>query len=174
MKTQTETTNEYGTSTKTAERRATRANKVREADTIAAALDILRKRMLKTEMLNSAEAATDYLRLLVNCEVEQFYVLSLNSRLRVIGADLISTGTVKDAYVHPRAVAEAVLARGASAVILSHNHPSGHLVPSQADHNLTQQLCTVLNGMDINVMDHIIVTYDASYSFAEMGVMPSK
>jgi len=140
---------------------------------IEQALVQLKGKLLTGDVLNSASAITDYLKLKVNHEREHFYLLSLNSRLRLIACDLISIGTVKDAYVHPRTVAEKALERGASAVVFSHNHPSGHLSPSQADHNLTKQLCSMFKIMDINPLDHIIVTYDGSYSFAEMGVMPT-
>lgn len=138
------------------------------------ALAMLEGKLLTGDVLNSAGAITDFLKLKVNHEREHFYLLSLNSRLRLIACDLISVGTVKDAYVHPREVAEKALARGASAVVFSHNHPSGHVSPSQADHNLTKQLCSMFQIMDINPLDHIIVTYDGSYSFAEMGVMPTE
>lgn len=137
------------------------------------ALALLEGKLLTGDVLNSASVITDYLKLKVNHKKEHFYLLSLNSRLRLIACDLISIGTVKDAYVHPREVAEKALERGAAAVVFSHNHPSGHLSPSSADHKLTKQLCSMFRVMDINPLDHIIVTYDSSYSFAEMGVMPS-
>jgi len=124
-------------------------------------------------ILNSAQAVSDYLHpLMAGRTREVFYVLCLDSRLRVKFPAQISEGTVKDAYVHPRAVVEAALAHHASAVVLAHNHPSGHLQPSRADHNLTKQLVQALAGIDINVLDHVIIADDQSYSFAEMGVLP--
>jgi len=124
-------------------------------------------------ILNSAEAVSNYLRPLMSGRTrEVFYVLCLDSRLRVKFPAQISEGTVKDAYVHPRVVVEAALAHHASAVVLAHNHPSGHLQPSQADHNLTEQLVRALAVIDINVLDHVIIADDESYSFAEMGVLP--
>jgi len=144
---------------------------------IAQALELLSARQLNTPILNSAKCVAehlkDFLRLKVNDTIEHFYLLSLDSRLRIIASDCISDGNVKEAYVHPRAVAETALKRGASAVVLAHNHPSGHLRPSQADTQLTQQLVSMFKLMDINVLDHVIVTYESSYSFAENGILPN-
>jgi DNA repair protein RadC len=137
------------------------------------ALSLLERKLNKSEVLNSEDAISNYLKLKVNHEKEHFYLLSLNSQLRLIACDCISIGTVKDAYVHPREAAEKALERGASAVVFSHNHPSGTLTPSPADHKLTKQLCDMFRIMDITPLDHVIVTYDGSYSFAEMGVMPA-
>jgi len=124
-------------------------------------------------ILNSAEAVSRYLKpLMAGRTREVFYVLCLDSRLRVKFPAQIAQGTVKDAYVHPRAVVEAALAHHSSAVVLAHNHPSGHLSPSQADHSLTRQLVNALGIIDINVLDHVIIADDQSYSFAEMGVLP--
>lgn len=129
--------------------------------------------MRDAPILNSAQAVSDYLRpLMAGRTREVFYVLCLDSRLRVKFPAQISEGTVKDAYVHPRKVVEAALAHHASAVVLAHNHPSGHLQPSQADHSLTKQLVSALAVIDIDVLDHVIIADDDSYSFAEMGVLP--
>jgi len=126
-------------------------------------------------ILNSAATVSEYIKpLMAGRSREVFYVLCLDSRLRVKFAAQIAQGTVKDAYVHPREVVEAVLAHHSSAVVLAHNHPSGHLSPSQADHNLTRQLVNALGILDISVLDHVIIADDQSYSFAEMGVLPTR
>lgn len=126
-------------------------------------------------VLNSAKTVGDYVKpLMAGRTREVFYVLCLDSRLRVKMPVLISQGTVKDAYVHPREVVEAALAHHASAVVLAHNHPSGDFTPSKADHRLTKQLVQALGLIDINVLDHVIIADDQSYSFAEMGVMPER
>ena len=129
--------------------------------------------MRDAPILNSAQAVSDYLRpLMAGRSREVFYVLCLDSRLRVKFPARIAQGTVKDAYVHPREVVDAALAHHSSAVVLAHNHPSGHLAPSQADHNLTRQLVNALSLIDISVLDHVIIADDQSYSFAENGVLP--
>lgn len=124
-------------------------------------------------VLNSAKAVEDYLKpLMAGRTREVFYVLCLDSQLRVSFPAQISEGTVKDAFVHPRLVVEAALAHHASAVVLAHNHPSGGVAPSKADHHLTKQLVQALSAIGIDVLDHVIIADDNSYSFAEMGVMP--
>ena len=124
-------------------------------------------------VLNSTEAVGRYLKpLMAGRTREVFYLLCLDSQLRLRYPARISQGTVKDAYVHPREVVEAALAHHSSAVILAHNHPSGRLSPSPADHRLTRLLVNALGLLDIDVLDHVIIADNQSYSFAEMGVLP--
>jgi len=144
-----------------------------EEDIISRAIEILKARVNNGKLLNCAEAVAEYMKVVNHAkDKERFYLISLDSRLKVIACDVISVGTVKDAYVHPREVVTMAIKRNACACVLSHNHPSGHLSPSQADINLTQKLVTVLGGIDINVMDHIITANGEHYSFAEMGILP--
>ena len=127
-----------------------------------------------TPVLNTAQAVAAYLKpLMAGRTREVFYVLCLDSRLRVTYPACIARGTVKDAYVHPREVVEVALAHHASAVVLAHNHPSGHLEPSQADHALTRRLVQALGAIEIEVMDHFIIADNQAYSFAENGHLPS-
>ncbi len=124
-------------------------------------------------ILNSARAVAEYVKpLLIGRRTEVFYLLCLDSRLRVIFPALVSRGTVKDAYVHPRKVVELALRHQSSSVILAHNHPSGHLQASAQDKALTQRLVQALGLIDIRVLDHIIVADDQSLSFAELGILP--
>ncbi len=125
-------------------------------------------------VLNSSKAVSSYIKpLLAGRRTEVFYLLCLDSRLRVVFPALVSRGTVKDAYVHPRKVVELALRHQASSVILAHNHPSGHLQASEQDKVLTKRLVQALGAIDIPVLDHIIVADDQSLSFAETGIMPS-
>jgi DNA repair protein RadC len=73
--------------------------------------------------------------------------------------------------VYPREVAREALRLNAAAVVLSHNHPSGHVDPSRADEHLTQTLKTTLQLLDVQVLDHVIVAGDATVSFAERGLL---
>lgn len=123
--------------------------------------------------LRTTEAATDYLVPLMAGRAEEvFYVLCLDSQLRVLFPALISEGTVKDALVHPRHVVEAAIRHRAAAVILAHNHPGGTTKPSTHDHRLTRQLVTALGAIGISVHDHVIVAGESTYSFAREGAMP--
>ncbi len=124
--------------------------------------------------LNSAEAVSEYVKpIMAGQKSEVFYLLCLDTQCRAVYAAKISQGTVKDAYVHPRHVVEAALRHNAASVVLAHNHPSGSLNPSQADHRLTRQLVQALGALEIKVLDHVIVGNDESYSFAEHGVLPT-
>lgn len=124
--------------------------------------------------LTTSEAAAEYLvPLMAGRSEEVFYVLCLDSQLRVSYPALISEGTVKDAIVHPRKVVNEALRHKASAVILAHNHPAGGLKPSAHDLRLTGRLVQALGHIDINVVDHIIVAGDKIYSFARDGTLPA-
>jgi DNA repair protein RadC len=123
--------------------------------------------------LNTSEAAAEYLvPLMAGRSEEVFYVICLDSQLKVLYPELISEGTVKDAYVHPRHVVEAAVRHKAASVILAHNHPAGTVKPSHHDHNITKRLVQALGGIDIKVVDHVIVAGEQVYSFAREGTMP--
>ena len=124
--------------------------------------------------LTTSEAAAEYLVPLMAGRAEEvFYVICLDSQLRVLYPALVSEGTVKDAVVHPRHVVEAALRHKAASVILAHNHPGGSIKPSGHDHKITARLVQSLRSIDINVVDHVIVAGDLIYSFAREGVMPA-
>ncbi len=123
-------------------------------------------------VLNTSASVAEYLKpLLIGRRTEVFYLLCLDSRLRVTFPALVSRGTVKDAYVHPRKVVELALRYQASSVILAHNHPSGHLQASEQDKELTNRLVQALGLIDIPVLDHIIVADGEALSFVETGIM---
>jgi len=145
-----------------------------EAQIIAQAKDILKGRLLNAPVLNNADTVGGYLMLENHkTDKERFLLLSLDSQLKLISCDVISEGTVKDAYVHPRDVVTMALKRNASACIISHNHPSGSLNPSGADNSLTKKLKYALESIDINMLDHVITAGSGFYSYAEMGIMPT-
>ena len=123
--------------------------------------------------LNNSESAAEYLvPLMAGRSEEVFYVICLDSQLRVLYPALISEGTVKDALVHPRHVAEAAVRHKAASVILAHNHPAGSVKPSTHDHKLTRNLVQALGGINVHVVDHIIVAGEQIYSFSREGTLP--
>ena len=123
--------------------------------------------------LNNSESAAEYLvPLMAGRSEEVFYVICLDSQLRVLYPALISEGTVKDALVHPRHVAEAAVRHKAASVILAHNHPAGSAKPSTHDHKLTRNLFQALGGINVQVVDHIIVAGEQIYSFSRDGALP--
>jgi DNA repair protein RadC len=125
------------------------------------------------KVLNTWEAAAEYLvPLMAGRSEEVFYVICLDSQLKVLYPALISEGTVKDALVHPRHVAEAAVRHKAASVILAHNHPAGSVKPSAHDHKLTRKLVQALGGINVQVVDHIIVAGELIYSFQREGTLP--
>lgn len=80
-------------------------------------------------------------------------------------------GTIDSASVYPREVVKEALRLNAAAVILSHNHPSGNLEPSQADRALTQRLKEALGLVEVRTLDHVIVAGVSTVSFAEHGLL---
>ncbi|TPE42479.1 JAB domain-containing protein [Pontibacter mangrovi] len=103
--------------------------------------------------------------------VEQFKVLLLNRANRVLGVYELSTGGVAGTVADPKLVFVAALKACASGIILSHNHPSGNLKPSQADLQLTKKLKQGGELLDIAVLDHIILTSEGYYSLADEGLL---
>lgn len=104
-------------------------------------------------------------------EHEVFACVFLDCHLQLIRFEKLFSGTVDQTSVHPREIAKRALQLNASQIILAHNHPSGHIEPSRADHQLTQAIAQSLVFFDIQVVDHIIVGGNRTLSFAEMGYL---
>jgi DNA repair protein RadC len=104
-------------------------------------------------------------------EAEQFRVVLLDNRHRMIVDVPMFNGTIDGASVHPREVVKAVLRHNAAAIILAHNHPSGVAEPSQADELITTRIRDAVALIDVRVLDHIIVAGDVTVSFAERGLL---
>src|SRR5690554_6487425 len=102
---------------------------------------------------------------------ESFFIMLLNRANVVIGWAKISQGGVSGTFVDGKIVAKYAVDSLASAVILLHNHPSGNLTPSMADINLTKKIKAGLSYLDIQVLDHVIITKDDHYSMADEGNM---
>jgi len=103
--------------------------------------------------------------------IEEFKILLLNRRNRVLGVVNISQGGIAGTIADPKIIFAVALKACASGIILSHSHPSGELGPSDADIRLIKQLVTVGRLLDINVFDHIIVCADGFYSFLNEGLI---
>lgn len=103
--------------------------------------------------------------------VEQFKILLLNTANKVLGIFEVSTGGVAGTIADPKLIFMAALGANASAIILSHNHPSGNLQPSQQDLSLTKKIAEGGKILDIRVLDHLIITTEGYYSFADEGLL---
>lgn len=103
--------------------------------------------------------------------VEEFKIVLLNRRNRVLGIVNISQGGMSGTIADPKIIFAVALKACASGIILSHSHPSGECSPSEADIRLTRKLAEVGKMLEINVFDHIIVCTDCFYSFLDEGIM---
>jgi DNA repair protein RadC len=103
--------------------------------------------------------------------IETFKVVLLNRANRVLGIIEISTGGTTSTVADPKIIFIAALKSAASSIVLAHNHPSSNLTPSQADINLTRKLKTAGEYLDIAVVDHLILTSESYFSFADDGLM---
>ncbi len=102
-------------------------------------------------------------------EAEEFHIILLDVRGRLLGRRLISRGSLTQCPVSPRDVLRAVIREGAHGVIYIHNHPSGDCTPSEADHDLTERLCAAAELVGVVARDHVIIGSDGYYSFVEAG-----
>ena len=102
---------------------------------------------------------------------EEFKVLLLNRGNKVIGIYEASAGGITGTVADPRLILAAAIKSLSVSIILSHNHPSGNLKPSRADEELTQKIKVAASYHDIKVIDHIIITSEGYYSFADEGVL---
>lgn len=100
---------------------------------------------------------------------EVFVAVYLNRSHRVLNMDVISTGGITGTVADPRVILKRALEEQASYIVLSHNHPSGALNPSTHDRVLTQKLTAAAKLVDMEVIDHIIVSDRGYYSFADEG-----
>ncbi len=102
---------------------------------------------------------------------EQFLILCLDTRNNLIKISTISTGTLDTNLVHPREVFKEAIASLSSSIILVHNHPSGNPEPSDADIDITKRIMETGKIVGIDVLDHIIVADNTSFSFKEKGIL---
>ncbi len=108
---------------------------------------------------------------------EQVVVAVLDTRLRHIGTEIVSIGTVNEASAHPREIFRPVITRGGYSFILIHNHPSGDPSPSRADEVVTRKVVDAAKFMQIEMLDHLIIGRGAEgrlpyFSFREAGLVP--
>lgn len=123
------------------------------------------------DLLNSPGLVSEYLKSSLKYSPdEEFRVLFLNTRNRLIEAETLHTGTVNRSVVYPRKVVERALYHHAAGVILSHNHPAGSLSPSPDDIEATKSIRKALDTVDINLLDHVIIGGNGYFSFAENGI----
>ena len=102
---------------------------------------------------------------------EQFLVILLNSKNKVIGTELVSEGSLTNSVVHPREVFLPAILQHAASICVAHNHPSGDPMPSIEDRQLTAVLLAAGQTLGIPLLDHLIIGDGAYYSFQEDGAL---
>lgn len=147
-----------------------------KALTLLACLELGRRRhgseiLRKTSIRNSKEIA-DYLKTtLKDFPYELFAVIFLNRANKINRFEIISRGGITGTVADPRMILKKAIEEEATSLILSHNHPSGNLSPSRADEELTQKIKMAAAYFDIKVLDHIIVSEEGYFSFADEGMI---
>ena len=147
--------------------------RARDDRTIARALRILERRACDLgPSLGDVATCGAFFRLRLGGEErEHFEAAFLNTRHKLIAVERLFSGTLDGAEVHPRVVVQRALALNAAAVLLAHNHPSGHTEPSAADRALTTRLKSALGLVDVRLLDHFVVTAGEAVSMAARGLV---
>ena len=145
---------------------------IRPDDIIQLASNILYERLSHRESLGSRDDIGCFLQLkLGNEELENFGVLFLDAKHRLITFQKLFSGTINSAVVYPRVLIKSALTFNAAAVILAHNHPSDDCEPSESDKRVTRQVKEALELIDIDVLDHFIVSRTGWISLGERGLL---
>ncbi|MFD0387083.1 DNA repair protein RadC [Tistrella bauzanensis] len=132
----------------------------------------LREEVIDRPLFSSWQALMDYLMAdLGHLRVEQFRVLFLDRKNRLIADEIQQQGTVDHTPVYAREVMKRALEHAASSIILVHNHPSGDPAPSPADIDLTRKLVEAARHLNISVHDHIIIGRRSYKSFKALGIL---
>jgi DNA repair protein RadC len=124
--------------------------------------------------ITSSDVSANYIRQFYGDDLEifeSFFILLLNRQNKTIGYAKISQGGVAGTVVDAKIIIKYIVDTFASAVILCHNHPSGNLNPSNQDLEITKKLAQAAKLVDSQVLDHIILTPDSFYSFADNGLI---
>jgi DNA repair protein RadC len=147
-----------------------------KAITIAAALELSRRKKSDVESLSpfiksSKDAFNAVHNLYEDLGHEEFHVINLSRSNKILSVDLISKGGFSATVADGKLIFKKALEKGASGIILTHNHPSGTSRPSEADIDLTKKMKTFGAYIDLPVLDHIIVADKTYYSFADNGLI---
>lgn len=149
---------------------------LKKAVTILASLELSRRKQsqasLKKKSITCAEDVSALMKpLLEDQSYETFYVLYLNHAGKLLHHHCISSGGLTSTTVDPRMIFLEALSQKATRIMLCHNHPSGNLRPSNADINITNKLIAAGKLLDIEVLDHVIVSSEGYFSLKEDGMI---
>ncbi len=146
------------------------------AVTIAAALELGRRRRMTEgpdilQIKCSKDVADIFQPILCDLAHEEFWILFLNRSNKVIGKMKLSQGGISGTVTDVRMVMKKAVEYLASGIIVCHNHPSGNLNPSESDNKITHKIKEAGNLMDIQLLDHLIISGQDYYSFADNGIL---
>ncbi|MEO6000007.1 MAG: DNA repair protein RadC [Chitinophagaceae bacterium] len=147
-----------------------------KAVTIAAALELGRRRQatgfLNKSVIKDSRDIAGYLQILLkDYTKEVFAVIFLNRANKINHFEIVSEGGISGTVADPRIILKKALEENAVSLILCHNHPSGNLRPSRADEELTAKIKEAARFLDIRVIDHVIVSDEGYFSFADEGIL---
>lgn len=147
-----------------------------KAITIVAALELGRRRRteeaLEKKKISSSVSVFELMQPIIGeLPHEEFWIIYVNNSNKVIQKNQLSKGGITGTLVDVRLALKNAIEVGATGIILAHNHPSGTLKPSEADKQLTQKLKTGGESLDIKVLDHLIITENAYFSFADQNLL---
>lgn len=147
-----------------------------KAVTIAAALELGRRRRFsealeKPSIKNSQVAYECFYAHLSDLNHEQFWIMLLNNANKVIKLEKIGVGGMTGTTADPKKIFKSALENNAASVMLCHNHPSGNVIPSNADKQITNNLVKAGQFLEIKILDHIIIGNDNYFSFADEGLL---
>ena len=146
-----------------------------KAISIIAALELGRRRRredaVELKKITSSKSIFEIMQPIIGeLPHEEFWIIYMNNSNKVISKSQLSKGGITGTLVDVRIVFKTALEMGATALILCHNHPSGTLIPSDADKQITRKLKLAGDSLEIKVLDHLIVTETSYYSFADEGI----
>ena len=137
-----------------------------------AARRLAREELAARPVIGSWDQVLDYCRIAMGREkIEQFRLLFLDTKNRLIADEMQQRGTVDHTPVYPREVIKRALELGASALIMVHNHPSGDPTPSQADIEMTREVQAAAAKLGIAIHDHIVIGRSGHESFRSLGLL---
>lgn len=147
-----------------------------KAISIAAALELGRRRReeepVNLDKISSSKSVFEIMQPLIGeLPHEEFWVVFLNNSNKVIHKEQLSKGGITGTVVDSRLIFKTALQHHATSLILTHNHPSGKLQPSEADISITKKIKLAGQQLDIPILDHIIISENGFYSFGDNGIL---
>jgi DNA repair protein RadC len=130
------------------------------------------EKISESSIISSSSHVIDYYKTaFANTKQEQLRIMFLNNKNRLLAEEILQVGTINQMAIYPREIMHRALDRGASAIIMVHNHPSGDPQPSKQDVITTKMVKDIAQKLDIMLLDHIIIGKNSSKSLKELGMI---